>query len=373
VIELDARLRAVRDAAREAGEDLRARALAVDADPDAMEAHLGSPTFATMRGAEIPPEHGGRGGPRDGSCLGTVVAFTEICRGDAATAFACPGPGLAGVFVGLMGSAEQQERFYRRVADGRTWSFFAMTEEGRGSDASALETRLERDGSGGWLLHGAKRYIGNAARGGIGVVFARTGRSPLSIRAALVELPAPGWTSRPLEMVGLRGAYISELEFDGVPVPGDMLLGEHLPVTRRGLWAATKTFNNMRTRVAAAAVGTALAMAEYVAEHRKDAPGLPVALARAEAGRHLVYEAAARIDRDPERGYLTSAAKLTATCLAADTARWAARAVGPAGLLEHPLLEKWWRDAAAFEFMDGTGNVQRLHVARGHRTGDADV
>ncbi len=56
-----------------------------------------------------------------------------------------------------------------------------------------------------------------------------------------------------------------------------------------------------------------------------------------------------------------------------DTARWAAAALGPAGLLEHPLLEKWTRDACAFEFMEGPGNVQRLHVARGYQNGDANA
>jgi alkylation response protein AidB-like acyl-CoA dehydrogenase len=173
-------------------------------------------------------------------------------------------------------------------------------------------------------------------------------------------------------MVGLRGAYLSELEFDGVPVAGDMLLGEHLPVTRRGIWGAVTTFNNMRTQIAALAVGTALAMTDYVAEHRKTAPGLDLTQARVEAGRELVHQAAARLDREPERGYPASAAKLGATRLATDVARWAAAAMGPAGMLEHPLLEKWTRDVCAFEFMDGTSNIQRLHVARGHQNGDAD-
>ena len=378
MIELDGPLRAARDAAREAGEDLRARALSIDADPDAMEAHFGSPVFARMRRAETPVEYrdpvpGDVAPPDDETCLQTVVAFIEISRGDAATALACPGPGLAGVFVRLLGDEAQKERFYARLRDGRTWPFFAMTEPDHGTDATAMETRLERDGSGGWLLHGSKRYIGNGARGGIGIVFGRTGRSALSIRAALVEPPALGWSGRRLETIGLRGAYLSELRFDGVPVAGDMLLGEHLPVTRRGIWGALKTFNQVRLHVAAAAVGTAVAMAEYVAEHRKTAPGTQLALARAEAARQLVYEAAARIDHDPERGYFSSAAKLSATRMAVEIARWASGALGPAGLLEHPLLEKWTRDVCAFEFMDGTSNIQRLHVARGYQSGEADA
>jgi alkylation response protein AidB-like acyl-CoA dehydrogenase len=378
MIELDDRLLAVRDYAREQSADLRARALAIDADPDAMEAHFDSPVYVEMRVAQTPVEFresvsDDAPPPSGDSCLQTVVAFIEIARGDAAAAFACPGPGLAGVLVQVLGDRLQQERFYARLADGRSWPFFAMTEAAHGSDAGAMETRLEPDGSGGWLLFGEKRFVGNAARGGVGVVFARTGRSALSIRAALVELPAPGWWGKRLETVGLRGACLSELTFDGVPVAGDMVLGGHLPVTQRGLLGAVKTFNQVRLHVAAAAVGTALAMAEYVAEHRRGAPGTALVSARAEAARELVYEAAARIDRDPARGYLSSAAKLSAVRTGVETARWAARAMGPGGLLEHPLLEKWTRDACAFEFMDGTGNIQRLQVERGYLRGDADA
>ncbi|UED82941.1 acyl-CoA dehydrogenase family protein [Streptomyces profundus] len=374
MITLDERLRAIRATAVAMAEDLRSRALAVDAEPAAMEQHLDSPAFALIRRSEAPPGQDRQGPPlpTPGSCLENVVGMVELARGDTGVLLSCPSPGLAGAFVELLGDEAQKARFHARLADGGTWTFFAMSEEGRGSDATAMESRLEPDGSGGWLLHGAKRYIGQGARGGVGVVFARTGPSPLSIRAALVELPAPGWWAEPLEMVGLRGACLSELRFDGVPVPGDMLLGQHLPVTRRGIWAATRTFHRMRVRVAAAAVGTGLAMAEYVAEHREDAPGLDRVRARAEAARQLTYEAAARVDLAPDRGQPSNIAKLTATRMAVETAHWAGAALGPAGLLDHPLLEKWTRDVRAFEFMEGTGTIQRLHIARGHRNGETD-
>ncbi|MDT0267380.1 acyl-CoA dehydrogenase family protein [Streptomyces sp. DSM 44915] len=374
MIDSDPRLRAIRDTAREAAADLRARALAIDADPDAMADHLDSPTYALIRRAETPgtPQDPDRPLPTPTACLENVVGMVELAHGDVGTLLACPSPGLAGVLVELLGDADQKARFHARLADGRGWSCFAMSEEAAGSDATAMTTRLTPDGAGGWLLHGAKRYIGQGARAAVGVVFARTGPSPLAIRAALVELPLPGWHAEPLQMVGLRGAHLSELRFDGVPIAAADLLGQQLPVTRRGIWAATRTFHRMRVRVAAAAVGTALAMTGYVADHRKTAPELPLAQARAEAARQLVYQAAARVDADPDRGHPAHLAKLGATRLATDLARWAGAALGPAALLEHPLLEKWTRDVRAFEFMEGTGTIQRLHIARGHRNGDAD-
>ncbi|WP_019435814.1 acyl-CoA dehydrogenase family protein [Streptomyces sp. AA0539] len=369
------RLRELRESVQDASDDLRGRALAIDRAPGEMAEHLESPAYMIIRRYTTPPAHrqttavsGPAWADEDVSCLASVVRGVELARGDAGAILACPGPSLAGLLVRLIGDASQQKRFFGRVADGRTWSFFGMTEPGRGNDATALETRLERDGD-GWLLFGAKRYIGNGARGDIGVVFARTGPSPLAIRAVLIEPDSAAWKARALDMTGLRGAYVSELTFDGVRVNDDMLLGAHLPPTRRGMWGAMQVFNWMRTEVAAAALGTALALIDYVAEHRAGAPGVAGARRRAEALRSMVYQAAARIDRQPERGYPASVAKLTATKFAVEVSHWACRALGPAALVEHPFLEKWRRDVCSFEFMEGTGNIQRLHVAGGYRAG----
>ncbi|HEY4023720.1 MAG TPA: acyl-CoA dehydrogenase family protein [Pseudonocardiaceae bacterium] len=376
MIELDERLRAGRDASAAAAEDLRGRALSVDADPDDMARHFNTPVLTMVRTICTPIAYRGEDADFGGwqfdndSCLERVIGTMELARGDAGMLLATPGPALAGIVVDVLASPAQQEVFYRAIADGRTWTFFAMTEPARGNDATAMQTRLEKDGSGGYRLYGHKRYIGGGARGGVGVVFARTGPSPLSIRAVLVRPEGlPGWQARRLDMVGLRGAYLSELDFDGVPIAEDMILGQHLSPTRRGMWGAMRTFNNMRVQVACMALGTALGMYEQVCALRPGAPGAELAGLRLEAARQLVYAAAASVDENSEQAYFPSVAKLSCTPLAIATARWAAKALGPAGLLEHPLLEKWYRDVHAFEFMEGTTNIQRLHVAHGYLKG----
>lgn len=364
---MDTELRLLRDLCREHAEDLRSRALAVDTAPDDLAAHLASPTLAMLRNASTPARFRTEPAPPGAAayperCLARVVANLELARGDAAVLSANTGPSLAGLAVDALGSDAQQETFYRTIADGGAWTFFAMTEPDRGSDATAMTTRLVR-ADGTQRLHGVKRYIANAARGTIGVVFARTGGTALSIRAVLLDSPAPEISRRALPMLGLRGARFGELTFDGVPVPEDRVLGAHLPASRRGMWGAARVFNVMRMQIGAQALGLAFAVRDYVRARRPGSPGLELVSAQLYAARELLYTAAGQVDATPDDRRPPSLAKLHTTELAVRVTRWAEAALGSGSLLEHPLLDKWCRDACAFEFMDGTGNVLRLQIA----------
>ncbi len=395
-MELDSGLLAIRARAREIATDLRGRALAVDAAPDRLDDHLGD--LQAVREMARP-------GLR---CLEAAVGLIELAWGDAGLVLACPGPGLAGVVVSLLGDEAQRAQLDAAVSGGRTWAFVAITEPGSGSDVAAMRTRLVPDGTdgadvadgiggahgsgaaggsggsgaagaagaaGGYVLNGEKLYIGNGARATIGVVFARTGDGPLAIRAALVRAPAAGLTATALDMIGLRGAAISRLRFDAVPVPPGALLGSHLRQVHRGMWGAIQAFNTVRVHVAALAVGTALAVHDYVRDarawpRRDEAAALDRIGARIETVRRLTYRAAAAVDADSGDGSLASLAKLEAVALAQQACTRLPRLLGRGALLDHPLLEKWRRDCTAFEFMEGTSFIQRLNVTHGYlRTG----
>jgi alkylation response protein AidB-like acyl-CoA dehydrogenase len=351
--------------APELAADLRARALAVDAAPGSLDEHLDSPALQEI----------GRLDPIALGTFGTVATLVELARGDAGMVLAAPGPALAGILTRLIGDEAQNERLDAAMAGGRAWGFLAVTEPTVGSDAGRLRTELRPDGAGGYLLHGTKRFIGNGYRGAAGVVLARTGASPLSLRAVLVDQAGKPWQARPLDMIGLRGAQISEMTFAGLPVRPDDLLGNHLKSLRRGMWGVTQAFNTVRVQVAAMAVGTAQAAHDYVSAERRQwtvpARGeLDAAADRIESVRQLVFRAALDVDADRHDGYRAAVSKLLAVRVARHVCGRLPRLLGPGALLEHPLLEKWWRDVAAFEFMEGTSDIQRLQVAANYLRGD---
>lgn len=368
--ELSQRLRELRELSRELAVELRRDALAVDADPFDTARLRDSATLELLRLVGTPKAFRAGEIPACAeefteSCLGRVVANVELAAGDASVMNACAAPSLAGLTVEALGDDKQQDLFYRDLAENRSWTFFGMTEPEHGSDATAMETRLDPDpdSGSGYRLNGAKRYVANAERGTIGVVFARIGPTPLSIRAVMLRHPTPGFTGTSLDMMGLRGARIGQMTFDAVPVPRDMVLGRHLPASRRGMWGAVRAFNIIRLQIGAQALGVAIGIRDYVCAQRPDWTGHELMSARLAAAQELLYDNAIEIDRFPDHRRAPSIAKLHATNLAIEATRWAESALGPGSLLEHPLLEKWCRDVCAFEFMDGTSNILRLTIA----------
>jgi alkylation response protein AidB-like acyl-CoA dehydrogenase len=86
---------------------------------------------------------------------------------------------------------------------------------------------------------------------------------------------------------------------------------------------------------------------------------------RIAAARARTYRVASAIDAGRVRTDRVGAAKAGAAELAEESTRLAAELLGPGSLVTDPWLDKVYRDARAFEFMEGTGNIHRLGVFHG--------
>lgn len=300
-----------------------------------------------------------------------VIVLEEFARVDAGAVLAQPGPSMSGFVVNELADRAQYERYYSRLVERPTWTFFGMTEPNHGSDPAGMSTAVRSDGAGGYLLNGTKRFVGNGARAGVGVVFARRRPGPLGVGAVLLETDRPGFTGIGLHTLGLRALQLSELRMEDVPLTDDDLLGKDRSATRQGMWAAVRTFNRYRPVVSSLALGVAQAAYDYAVEHgpRWAAGRLAGHADRLRGTRALVLEAARGADRDPGDGTLASAAKIRATQLAEELTLAAVDCFGPGARWDHPLLDKFVRDARAFEFMEGTSTIQRLNLAQGYLQG----
>ncbi|WP_018564464.1 acyl-CoA dehydrogenase family protein [Streptomyces sp. PsTaAH-124] len=323
---------------------------------------------------------------------------------EAETALALQGLGAHPVHA--HGTPAQRARWLPAVAAGEAVAAFALSEPGAGSDAAALALRAEPeagtapeadgrgeqrgttapDGTGGslaarpdgprrWRLTGTKCWISNAPEADLYTVFARTtpGAGARGVTAFLVPADRPGLTGSALEM--LSPHPVGTLDFDGVPVTGDDLLGE----PDRGFRVAMGTLNLFRPSVGAFAVGMAQAALEATVAHtaRRDAFGgrlsdlqavahrVAEMSLRTEAARLMVYAAATAYDAgDPDVPRRSAMAKLLATETAQYVVDAAVQLHGARALCRGHLLEHLYREVRAPRIYEGASEVQRSIIAK---------
>jgi glutaryl-CoA dehydrogenase len=182
------------------------------------------------------------------SPLARGLVNMELHRGDGSVGtFLGVQSGLAMKSIDLLGSEEQKQRWLPAMARLEKVGAFALTEPAHGSDSVALETSARRDAD-GWVLDGAKRWIGNGSIADVVVVWARD-KEDGQVKGFLVEKGTPGYDARRIEGKGsLRAVWQAEIDLRGVRVPAENRLpgansfkntGEVL-VTTRGVcaWAA---------------------------------------------------------------------------------------------------------------------------------------
>jgi len=313
-----------------------------------------------------------------GPSLTGVLLSEELAYWDRGVAVAFPGPGLGEPPILSLGTPEQQERFLGpfRAPDRPRWGSLAMTEPGAGSDVAAIRTTCRREGD-GWRLDGDKSFAANASRADWIVVFATVdgalGRA--GHRAFVVERGTPGLGGFRIERkMGLKAYESTSFALRGCRVPASNLLGgEAGQRERAGFEGALQSFNATRPMIAAMAVGigraaldAALAFAR--AHDRLGDPRVRDRLERAarklHAARLLCWRAAWLADQRRPNVLEASMAKAVAPPAAFEAASLGMELLGEEGGRGDHLIEKLFRDVKAMDIVEGTGQIQRILMAR---------
>ena len=188
------------------------------------------------------------------SPLARGLVNMELHRGDGSLGtFLGVQSGLAMKSIDMLGSDEQKERWLPAMARLEAVGAFALTEPEHGSDSVALETSARRDGA-GWVLDGAKRWIGNGSLADVVVVWARSDKDD-QVKGFLVEKDAPGFEAVTMEGKGAsRAIWQADIRLVGVQVPDT----SRLPGAER-FKDAGRVLVTTRTTCAWAALGHAVA------------------------------------------------------------------------------------------------------------------
>jgi alkylation response protein AidB-like acyl-CoA dehydrogenase len=271
---------------------------------------------------------------------------------------------------------EQISEWVPALLDGSKTGFMAFTEPQTGSDIAMMTTRA-RKVDGGWSISGRKMWISNAATASLGVVYARDPDDGLSM--FLVPADAPGFRVGPsIEIMGLRGTELNELEFDEVFVPEENLLGgktgikttvlrKVMPIGKIGICAVCvglmQSCLEEATRYAKQRVQQGHPIIDFQAIHYLIAE----MVAALEASRQMVYWAATCKDQGADAITELATTKLFVTNAAIRVARMAVSVHGVYGIAKGAVVERLLRDVQVFELFEGPSEIQREMVMRAVR------
>ncbi|MCC8934966.1 acyl-CoA dehydrogenase family protein [Bradyrhizobium sp. Arg68] len=332
---------------------------------------------AWRRAHPLPAEDDGM---PEGHAVRMAVLSEENAYWDRGMGVAAPGPGLPTPLVVAMGTPEQRERFLApfRTTGTPRWAAFALTEPGGGSDTSAFRTRAIRTDR-GYLLNGSKCFIGNAARADWVLVQANLDpdKGRAGQRAFFVERGTPGMTGIKIEnKMGLRAYESVSFILEHCEVPRENLLGGELPArgSRSGAYGETMgALNTTRVGVAASAVGLARCAYDETLSFARRSGAISSARVRdrledmrrkLRAAWLMTLRAAWKADRKIPNVVDASMAKVFAAETAHELATTGMDIIGLEAGAGECLVEKLFRDAKALNIVEGTGQIQRIIIAR---------
>src|SRR5512141_144160 len=360
----------------------------------------------SMGGGSLVPKEKDNGNGRGGSeqkekrpPIGYQLLAAQIemlSWGDVGMYLITPGGGLGAAAVQAAGTPDQKAKFLARFsAEKPTLGAMCMTEAGAGSDTSSIRTRAVLDeNTNEWVLNGEKIFVTSGDKAfteyerlgrGFLVVWASIDPSAgrAGMRAFVVESGTPGVRIAKLEhKLGIRCSDTAAISLVDARIPYDNILGSPtVEQTTTGFKGAMATFDATRPLVAASGLGVARAALEFLKEKlaengvqiryglprqkltsiERDVIDMEIQLKSAWL---MVIKATWMADNKKPNALEASMSKVKGGDVVTKITQKVVEILGPLGYSREFLLEKWFRDAKITDIYEGTGQINRLVVAR---------
>ncbi|HSB89994.1 MAG TPA: acyl-CoA dehydrogenase family protein, partial [Anaerolineales bacterium] len=341
------------------------------------------------------PKGNGKEPRKEGPRLGyqRLAYSAEILSWGDTGLYLCSPVGLLGAAaVAATGTPQQKERFLGRLSgDKPVFDAMALTEPHAGSAMPAMvRTTAVRDGD-FWILNGEKIFVTGGHKAlvdtpGFVVIWATIDPSAgrAGVRPFVVESGTAGCSVTKLEhKLGIRASDTASIVLQDCRIPFENILGspEVEKKTTEGFKGAMATFDASRPMVAASALGVARATLEALKEYlagkgiqvryglpRSRLTNLERELIDMEimlrSSWLLVLKSVWMMDEKKPNNLEASMGKVRAGDVVVKMTQRAVELLGPVGYSQEHLFEKWFRDAKINDLYEGTGQINRLIVAR---------
>jgi glutaryl-CoA dehydrogenase len=310
----------------------------------------------------------------DNSAIFRGFATLELARVDASVGtFVGVHSGLAMGSVALCGSPDQQAQWLPKMASGEVIGCFAMTEPEHGSDvAGGMATTARREGD-GWVLNGAKRWIGNGTWADIAIVWARH-EADNKVLGFIVPTTTPGFTATKIEgKYSLRIVQNADIVLDNVSVPESLRLQEANSFKDTG-----KVLRLTRLDVAFSAIGNAIGAYEKALAYALEREQFGKKIASFQLVQDLLVKTQGNItsalalavsvarmrDEGRQDDRHSSLAKLVVLNQTREAVAWCREILGGNGVVIDYGVMRHFADAEAQYSFEGTREVNTLIVGR---------
>ena len=364
----------IRGTARQFAERVLApRAETLDREHTFPKESLAEAADLGLLGINVSADYGGV----EAGAVAYSLAVTELARACAATTVAICVSNMVAEVICAFGNEDQRTEHVEKLCSGEyVVGGFALSESGAGSDPGGMTTRARKTDK-GWGIDGSKLWITSGTDAGLFVVWANTTDAPgaKGISCFLVRGDAPGLSAgKPERKLGQRGSPTTALEFDGVEVGDDALLGE----LERGFPVAMMALDGGRVGIASLALGVGLAASEFANRYAYERKQFGQSITNfqaiqwmmadsrteLEAARLLTLRAAwlkdqgQRFSREAAMAKLWSSEKSFAAC------NRALQMLGGYGYTEDFPVERYLRDVRVTMIYEGTSEIQRVVIGR---------
>lgn len=320
----------------------------------------------------LPEEYGGVGGPMD------MIGMLEVLGYHSSTLarYWNINVNMVGGALVHLATSQMKEALLPRLAEGKTFFAFALSENGSGSDAAAMKTTAELQGD-QFRVNGTKMWITGAVQANHVLMACRTDRSEgkhEGISLLLVPNPAPGLEVRPIDLLGGHMVRSCELNLIDAMVHKDQLVGD----LHRGWQQLMGVLAKERIALSAIVTGAAQSALDLALEYARERKQFGRSIAsfqtinhrlvelqtQIDCARLLTYRGAALLESGQHCNVESAQAKFFAGDTYMKVALEGLQIMGANGYSMEYAMQRHFREAKVFQILGGTGEILRNVVAR---------
>lgn len=282
--------------------------------------------------------------------------------------------GLAMYTIETLGSEEQKQKYIPPMKNFELISGWALTEDKVGSDASNLQTRVEKLPDGKYRINGTKRWIGNGNRDML-VVWAKNTENK-NVEAYIVEnKKVTGLTSQVIKhKIPLRVVQNCHITFDNVIVDESQKIPKAINFAK----GTNVILQHSRVFVCWIAVGIAMgsydAAIKYVSERKQFGQSISgfqlvqekivKMMSNIQATLLLCHRISVLVDSKKATMGQIAMTKAYVTERAREVVRWGREVCGGNGIIHSNYVMKAVADMEAIYTYEGTYDVNTLVAGR---------